>query len=384
MLLGYSLGKAQEILCSLAEANLQPMLHGSVYRMTRIYEQFGQAFCPFERYDPKAVTGKVLICPPSANRSRMIQRLTNKRVAMISGWAVDPNAVYRYQVDAAFPLSDHADYDDLLRYVELVQPKARPDAARLCGGIRARSCATAASKRGPWARRTNWNLPCAECAPRNRHPLAPIEISCRANAPSEFQAFAQLGEEIAATPAKLEKIRLLSEYLRCARSGATSASRRDFPDRKAFAQTDQRTLASRMGDHLSRAARATGREQCRVAPDREQPRRRGQSHVRSARRSNHARAFLVRRIAADSSTICTKRAAPWPRPSCCEARLRNFRPVEAQYVVKILTGDLRIGLREGLVEEAIARAFDAPLDDLKEAHMLLGDIGADRAPRRAP
>ena len=123
VLLGYSLGKAQEILCSLAEANLQPMLHGSVYRMTRIYEQFGQAFCPFERYDPKAVTGKVLICPPSANRSRMIQRLTNKRVAMISGWAVEPNAVYRYQVDAAFPLSDHADYDDLWRYVELVQPK---------------------------------------------------------------------------------------------------------------------------------------------------------------------------------------------------------------------------------------------------------------------
>ena len=42
---------------------------------------------------------------------------------MISGWAVDPNAIYRYQVDAAFPLSDHADYTDLLRYVELVQPK---------------------------------------------------------------------------------------------------------------------------------------------------------------------------------------------------------------------------------------------------------------------
>ena len=43
--------------------------------------------------------------------------------------------------------------------------------------------------------------------------------------------------------------------------------------------------------------------------------------------------------------------------------------------MKIFTGDLRIGLREGLVEEAIARAFDAPLDDVKEAHMLLGDIG---------
>src|SRR5262245_39237695 len=43
VLLGYSLGKAQEILCSLDGAGLTPMLHGSVYQMTRIYEQLGQA-----------------------------------------------------------------------------------------------------------------------------------------------------------------------------------------------------------------------------------------------------------------------------------------------------------------------------------------------------
>ncbi len=123
VLLGYSLGKAQEILCSLTGAGLKPMLHGSVHAMTRIYEQFGQSFCEYERYKADEVAGKVLICPPSANRSRMLERIRDKRVAMISGWAVDPNAIYRYQVDAAFPLSDHADYTDLLRYVELVQPQ---------------------------------------------------------------------------------------------------------------------------------------------------------------------------------------------------------------------------------------------------------------------
>ena len=123
VLLGYSLGKAQEILCALDGAGLTPMLHGSVFTMTRIYEQFGQSFCRYLRYDPKATAGKVLICPPSANRSRMLEKIPRKRVAMISGWAVDPGAIYRYQVDAAFPLSDHADYDDLVRYVELVSPK---------------------------------------------------------------------------------------------------------------------------------------------------------------------------------------------------------------------------------------------------------------------
>src|SRR5439155_19132294 len=123
VLLGYSLGKAQEILCSLESTGLTPMLHGAVYQITRIYERFGQSFCKYLRYNPNEVAGKVLICPPSANRSRMLEKIPRKQVAMISGWAMDPNAIYRYQVDAAFPLSDHADYIDLVRYVDLVQPK---------------------------------------------------------------------------------------------------------------------------------------------------------------------------------------------------------------------------------------------------------------------
>ena len=50
------------------------MLHGSVYQMTRIYEQFGQSFCEYERYKANEIDGKVLICPPSANRSRMLEK----------------------------------------------------------------------------------------------------------------------------------------------------------------------------------------------------------------------------------------------------------------------------------------------------------------------
>jgi DNA ligase-1 len=50
-------------------------------------------------------------------------------------------------------------------------------------------------------------------------------------------------------------------------------------------------------------------------------------------------------------------------------------PLEAKYLVKLLAGDLRIGLREGLVEDAIARAFKHPLADVSMANMLRGDIG---------
>jgi len=50
-------------------------------------------------------------------------------------------------------------------------------------------------------------------------------------------------------------------------------------------------------------------------------------------------------------------------------------PLTVKYLVKVLTGELRIGLREGLVEAAIAKAFDRPLDAVKWAGMLTGDIG---------
>src|SRR5204863_10109100 len=66
---------------------------------------------------------------------------------------------------------------------------------------------------------------------------------------------------------------------------------------------------------------------------------------------------------------------PIVKTELLQQRLSILSAREGQYVVKILTGDLRIGLREGLVEEAIAKAFNAPLDEVKEANMLLGDIG---------
>jgi len=371
VLLGYSLGKAQEILCSLAEANLQPMLHGSIYRMTRIYEQFGHAFCPFERYDPKRVTGKVLICPPSANRSRMIQRLTNKRVAMISGWAVEPNSVYRYQVDAAFPLSDHADYDDLWRYVELVQPKRvltlHGFAAEFARDLRARGIEA-------WAlgeqNQLELTLP---SAPREIVTPRAAAVSRRACPPSEFQAFAQLGQEIAATPAKLEKIRLLSEYLRALDPEQLRLAA-IFLTGKPFAQSDQRTLQAGWKILYRALLGASGRGDAEL-------RRIASSHGDAPKATFEA---LEGRTTPEPFSLSQaqtlfenlhKTRGPMAKTELLEARLKKLSPLEAQYVVKILTGDLRLGLREGLVEEAIARAFDAPLDDLKEAHMLLGDIG---------
>ena len=123
VLLGYSLGKSQEILCGLGDAGLPIMLHGTVHRLTKIYENFGQCFPPYEKYEAGAARGKVLLCPPNVANSAMLRNLGKVRTAVLTGWAVDPNCRFRYQAHAAFPLSDHADFPDLIELVKQVQPK---------------------------------------------------------------------------------------------------------------------------------------------------------------------------------------------------------------------------------------------------------------------
>jgi DNA ligase-1 len=57
------------------------------------------------------------------------------------------------------------------------------------------------------------------------------------------------------------------------------------------------------------------------------------------------------------------------------ALLSQCSPVEAKYLVKILIGEMRTGFHEGLMEQAVSKAFQAPLRAVQEATMIVGDIG---------
>ncbi len=372
VLLGYSLGKAQEILCSLDGAGLTTMLHGSVYRMTRIYEQFGQSFCNYVRYNANEVAGKVLICPPSTNRSQMLEKIPHRRVAMISGWAVDPNAIYRYGVDAAFPLSDHADYDDLIRYVGLVRPRRvftlHGFAAEFASDLRMRGTEA-------WAL-TEENQMELDLGGRDialRCPDGAARRPYRSPPQSEFLAFANIGEAIAATPAKLEKIRLLADYLRGLTSEQLPIATLYFTAR-AFAQSDLRTLQvgwAIIFRALQAATHIDDTELHRIASAHGDA---GRSAFEILDGRTAPQLFSIR----DSRELFEnlhRARGPNAKAKLLQNRLSILSPREGEYVVKILTGDLRIGLREGLVEEAIAKAFDVPLEEVREANMLSGDIG---------
>ncbi|PYK28573.1 MAG: DNA ligase [Verrucomicrobia bacterium] len=373
VLLGYSLGKAQEILCSLDGAGLMPMLHGSVYRMTHVYEQSGQSFCKYVRYNANDVAGKVLICPPSANRSQILEKIPHRRVAIISGWAVDPNAVYRYGVDAAFPLSDHADYDDLIRYIELVQPRRvftlHGFAAEFASDLRARGVEA-------WALSEENQM---ELALGSKDIVA---LRCPGGAArrpydsarkSEFLAFANAGEAIAATPAKLEKIRLLADYLRGLTSEQLPIATLYFTGR-AFAQSDLRTLQvgwAIIFRSLQAATNIAETELHRIASVHGDA---GKSAFEILDGRTAPQPFSIRESRELFQNLHRARG-PNAKARLLQNRLSILSAREGQYVVKILTGDLRIGLREGLVEEAIAKAFDVAFEEIREANMLSGDIG---------
>jgi DNA ligase-1 len=66
---------------------------------------------------------------------------------------------------------------------------------------------------------------------------------------------------------------------------------------------------------------------------------------------------------------------PAAKASIVRDLISRATPLEAKYIVKIMTGDLRIGLKESLVEDAIARAYGTTLAEVQRANMLLGDIG---------
>jgi len=123
VLLAYSLGKTQELLQIVGQAGLPVMLHAHGFKMTKRYAELGMKLPPYALLDTKTYAGHVIISPPMQGHTEPLTWINPKRTAVATGWAMDSGATYRNRCDAAFPLSDHADFPDLLAFVDKVQPK---------------------------------------------------------------------------------------------------------------------------------------------------------------------------------------------------------------------------------------------------------------------
>ena len=188
-----------------------------------------------------------------------------------------------------------------------------------------------------------------------------------------MEAFARTGEAIRATSSKLEKTRLLGEYFAGLDEETLPLAAVYFAARP-FADRDQRKL--NLGYAVIRNA------VCELAQVDEGAL--GESYMRHSDVGDvieevlaghtHPQPTSLQEVQRTFVRIYEQRTVK-KKTEALRELLDRVTPREAKYIGKILTGDLRIGLRAGLVEEGIAKAFGAPLADVSWASMLTGDLG---------
>ena len=408
VLLGYSLGKSQELLRGLAEADLPVLLHESVFRLTEIYERLGQKFPPYRRFEGQRASGRVLIWPPMSNLAAALRKLGPARTAVLTGWAVDPDCRFRYQADAAFPLSDHADFSELVEFVRRVAPKRvytlHGFAADFAQTLRETGYdARALSEEEQLALTLTAKSPNFQVPPIRLEELTPELAtgeptpdpsqegngtgasenalpsrgglgSVQSPPPRGFRKFAENCASIGGVSGKLEKVRLLAEYL-AALAGEPLAWVSAWFTGYPFPPSHNRVLqlgGALIRDALCAIANITHTELRQIYLKHSDA---GETAFEVLSGNPITTATLsLESIHRLCEQLHGARGPSAKLPLLIDA-LRRVTPLEGKFLIKIFTGDLRIGLKEGLVEEAIARAFGVSLEEVKRANLLLGDIG---------
>jgi DNA ligase-1 len=189
-----------------------------------------------------------------------------------------------------------------------------------------------------------------------------------------FQRWGEAADAIRATTKRLEKSAVLEAYFPTLDDASLAVAARFFSG-IPFPRHDMRT--TQVGGRIVFDALA---EVAGVEPE--------VLHERSialgdlgdaAREALAARGPSGATIAEVEGWFARLAAAPGTnaRRALVREWLGGLGPLEAQYVVKLLlgSGELRIGLKEAQVEEALARAFARPLAAVRHANLLRGDVG---------
>lgn len=122
VLLAYSLGKAQRVLQAIKETTQTIYAHGAIFNMQRTLIEAGWDLTPVVRVTPdtpkELLKSTVVIAPPSADGTSWMKKFQPHSVGVCSGWMQVRGNARRRNVDAGFPLSDHADWDGLIQAVK--------------------------------------------------------------------------------------------------------------------------------------------------------------------------------------------------------------------------------------------------------------------------
>jgi Cft2 family RNA processing exonuclease len=124
VLLAYALGKSQEAAAILDAAGIPTVLHGAAWKLLPDYAEAGFHFPLARAYaEGPPGSGEALIVPPSCARTPVILKIRKRRVIYLSGWAMRSASRADFDADLLLPMSDHADFDELLAHVDEVRPR---------------------------------------------------------------------------------------------------------------------------------------------------------------------------------------------------------------------------------------------------------------------
>ena len=189
-----------------------------------------------------------------------------------------------------------------------------------------------------------------------------------------MQVFATMAEAVAATTKKLEKVRLVAENFR-SRPVDEASQAAIFLSGRAFPAWEERTL--QVGGTLlwRTVGEISGKGDVALTAAYRRHGDLGSAAQEVLQHASPAKSGLSMAEVAAVFDELARTSSAAHKLSLLQKLLRRATALEAKYVIKIISGDLRIGLRESLVEEAIAKAFDEKPADVQRANMLLGDIG---------
>ncbi|HME18154.1 MAG TPA: ATP-dependent DNA ligase [Nitrososphaerales archaeon] len=195
-----------------------------------------------------------------------------------------------------------------------------------------------------------------------------------------FRDFAELLERVKQTPSKNEKVRLLADYLlhldppeaeTAARLATGRPSERGAKDE---AQVGYSTLVDVLKEVCGATSQRVSQTYLRhgdlgeVAEELLKEKKEQSLFPDELSLEDIREAFGGLRSAKGKGSSTTRRAV-------VKSLLLRASPLEGKYIVKVLTGEMRTGLVQGLVEEAVAKAFSVSREDAARAHMLVGDVG---------
>ena len=184
--------------------------------------------------------------------------------------------------------------------------------------------------------------------------------------------FARAGGAVGTTSATLEKTRILATYFRTLdeddlRRAAVYMSGRAFPP------SQRRTLGLGWSTLNKVVASVSDRDENDLGDIFRKHSDLGDWAGEALDGSTKPENVTLADVEATLEAIRTARGNAKAKP--LESMLRRMHPGAARFFVKIIAGEMRIGLSEGLVEAAIAEAFGVPITQVKRVHLVTGDIG---------